>query len=310
MAAQFRDLLNNIPGVFYRCQCDEHWTMLYMSEGIEDLSGYSVDEIVNNSTHSFASLIHDDDAARVDEVVNSAVESHGPWDVEYRLRTLDNGYIWVHERGVGVRDKQGELMYLDGFVVDISERKSIEEALHQSELRVRELAFYDRVTKLPNRNLIFERIESQIAVSNRAASNFSLLFIDLDGFKAVNDEHGHSVGDQLLAGVARLLKSAAHSSDTIARIGGDEFVVLAGSAQCLQSGNQLAERIVKAFAEPLKVGQLSLNVTASVGICQFPQHGKTRDQLIRAADTAMYQAKHSGKNRYSVCDIPDIGRVA
>ena len=293
MSDRYKELMDNIPGVFFRCACDEHWTMEHMSSGVSGLTGYSVDDLVGNKKLSFASLIHPDDVEMVEQKVLAAVEQRAAWNLEYRLATIDGTYTWVSEQGVGVRDESDALQFLDGFVVDISERKSIENALRRSEERIRELAFYDGITGLPNRNLILERISAYL---EKPAKKIAILYIDLDGFKSVNDQYGHSVGDRTLALTGNRLMQVVPNADLVARIGGDEFMVLCSTDVSADYCCTLAQNIIDLLSQPVRIDGYSVKIGASIGISFSGLDGDCMHSVICAADKAMFRAKGTGHN--------------
>lgn len=290
----FKTLMNNIPGVFWRCSCDEHWTMRFMSAGIESLTGYRPDELVNNRVTSFASLIHPSDVEMVDTQVHMALECGKSWDIEYRLIDRNSVTRWVSEQGVGILNGD-KVEYLDGFVVDISERRSIQDALRQSEERVKQLAFYDPVTELPNRNLIFEHIRAALSDCRGTGQRFGVAFIDLDGFKPINDNYGHLAGDAVLKTVGQRCKGVIGADDMAARIGGDEFLLFINDADTHKLMT-LASALADQINTPISIQRQVVHLSASIGIAEFPGDGNSIDKLIRAADSAMYAAKRSGKN--------------
>ncbi len=265
-----------------------------MSAGIEPLTGYRPDELVGNRVTSFASLIHPADVEMVENQVHSAIENKVGWDIEYRLVDRNNVTRWVSEQGVGIMNGD-TVEYLDGFVVDISERRSIQDALRQSEERVKKLAFYDPVTELPNRNLIFEHIKAALTECRRSSDQFGLFFIDLDGFKPINDNYGHVIGDAVLKTVGQRCKAVIDSSGMIARIGGDEFLVYLKNANRERMA-ELASALNRQIQTPISIRGRSVQLSASIGIAEFPTDGNSLDKLVTAADSAMYTAKRSGKN--------------
>jgi len=167
----------------------------------------------------------------------------------------------------------------------------------QANARLRYLAEYDALTGLPNRLLFEDRLQGALARDARNKQHLALLFIDLDDFKPVNDNFGHAVGDLLLQQVAGRIQGCVRESDTVSRIGGDEFVVLLDVIQTLQNAEQVAENIRAAIREPLVVAGHTVQVAASVGVAIYPQHGTEQIQLMRHADIAMYVAKHAGGNQ-------------
>ncbi len=178
---------------------------------------------------------------------------------------------------------------LSVYLQDISQRKTQENELSH-------MARYDSLTDLPNRVMLHEKIEEAIAAGG--GDGFAVLFCDLDGFKGVNDSLGHDAGDELLQIVARRLSSAVRVQDTVARVGGDEFIVLLDSVNRREDLDRIAGNIIQVIAQPIRVEQSQTGVTGSVGVSVYPQDGATAELLLKNADTAMYFAKHSGKNRF------------
>ncbi len=168
-----------------------------------------------------------------------------------------------------------------------------------AEQRIQELASFDSLTGLPNRNLFMEEFSRSLATATRAGTQVALFFIDLDRFKAVNDTMGHAAGDLLLRTVAQRLAPTLRQSDLLARIGGDEFVVLAETQCDVASLTRIADRLNRAASEPMMIDGLMVQVSASIGIASFPDDGKSAADLLKSADTAMYQAKEAGKNAFA-----------
>lgn len=181
------------------------------------------------------------------------------------------------------------------FIRDITERK-------QTEKQLRHLATHDALTNLPTLRLAKDRIEMAIRIGHRKSRLAGVMFIDLDGFKAVNDQHGHDVGDELLIEVAKRLRSCVRRSDTISRIGGDEFLAVLTELQRPDNAAQVAEKMQERIARPFVFKQKSITVGTSIGIALYPNHGADRERLIKAADQAMYQIKRSGKNGYGFAE--------
>lgn len=162
------------------------------------------------------------------------------------------------------------------------------------------LAHYDQLTGLPNRTLLLDRLKQAISVSKRGGRKVALLFIDLDGFKFVNDTYGHAVGDALLKEVAQRLRDCLRDGDTAARLGGDEFVVVLLESDSIKS-SAAAKRILEAIRVNYEIETLLIDsISASIGVAEFPAHGANEDQLLSAADHAMYTSKHGGKNRITI----------
>jgi diguanylate cyclase (GGDEF)-like protein len=172
---------------------------------------------------------------------------------------------------------------------------------HQKQLE--HLAHFDALTSLPNRVLLLDRLHQSLTQAQRRGSALGLVYLDLDGFKAVNDQHGHETGDQLLIALAARMKQTLREGDTLARIGGDEFVAVLPDLAGTEASAPLLNRLLNAAAQPVHVGELKLEISASIGVTFYPQlQAIEADQLLRQADQAMYQAKLSGKHRYHVFD--------
>ena len=199
-------------------------------------------------------------------------------------------------RNTYVTDAEGRIIGVLSSGADITERKE-----HQKQLE--HIAHYDALTNLPNRVLLADRLHQGLAQAQRRKQRLAVAYLDLDGFKAINDCHGHEVGDQLLMLLANLMKQALREGDTLARLGGDEFVTVLADLADIEDSLPMLTRLLAAAAQPVHVGDLVLQVSASLGVTFFPQaEGVDADQLLRQADHAMYQAKLAGKNRYYVFD--------
>ncbi|KEA63635.1 diguanylate cyclase [Marinobacterium lacunae] len=197
-----------------------------------------------------------------------------------------------------VTNAQGELSSLVLTLTDISEQKRVEqELMHQ--------ACKDPLTDLPNRLLMRARMEHAIQKAQRGSYNIAAVFVDLDGFKAVNDTYGHELGDTLLKQVGERLKSGIRKSDTLSRLGGDEFLLLVDELSDIAGVHGIAEKLLGSFGNPFDTDVGPIKLSASIGISFYPQDGMDVDDLVRKADLAMYQAKRTGRNRY--CFYGDVG---
>jgi len=185
----------------------------------------------------------------------------------------------------------GGVRYFIGIVRDITERKQAEE-------KIAHLAHHDFLTGLPNRAYFSEILAHSIALSGRSHSKLAVMFLDLDGFKKINDTLGHEAGDLLLQGVAQRLGETVRQSDVVARIGGDEFILLLENIASPENAASVAKKIIANLATPFDLNGTPGRVGASIGIALYPQHGESAEELLRRADEAMYQSKQSGKNTY------------
>jgi len=240
------------------------------------------------------------------------------WIAERLLERQQGMQLVVREFGKGqwvkITDQRTPSGYLVGLRVDVTElhqaKQAAETARQQLEEKHRELeriARYDSLTKLPNRALLGERLEQALHQTLRRGQHLAVVFIDLDGFKAVNDTHGHEAGDHLLITLAERMKGALRDGDILARLGGDEFVAVLLDLADVDASAPMLNRLLDAAARPFQYGQARLQVSASLGVTFYPHaQGQEQelepDQLLRQADQAMYQAKQSGKNRFHVFD--------
>ena len=183
------------------------------------------------------------------------------------------------------------LQYVCAQVATAIERK-------QLHARLQHMAQYDQLTQLPNRELLRDRLKASMEVAREASGRMALLYVDLDRFKQVNDTHGHAVGDMLLQAVANRLRGCVRDTDTVARIGGDEFVVLLHSIQASEDTDIVVGKIRQVLAQPLRLDGHNLNIQPSIGVAQYPEHGTEEKQLLRHADEAMYTAKRAHHLRF------------
>ncbi len=258
-------LIKNVPGAIYRCSPESDWAMGFISDEIEAISGYPAAEFVGSSVRTFASVIHPEDRAMVEERVGEALERRDSFVLEYRLVHADGSVRWVHERGRGIFDAAGEVQFLDGAIFDITARREAED-------RLAYLAYHDALTDLPNRALFQEHLAATIATADRSGAPAAVLFADLDDFKLINDNFGHSVGDQLLIDVAARLRRVTRAGDIVARQGGDEFLILVtGPSVARESAvearaairtavGRIASKLRDALAAPFVVGGVELYV--------------------------------------------------
>ncbi|MDO8313037.1 MAG: GGDEF domain-containing protein [Sideroxyarcus sp.] len=170
--------------------------------------------------------------------------------------------------------------------------------LKQTNEKVLHLAHHDALTELPNRTLFYDRLNQAIAKARRDKELIAVLYMDLDGFKLINDTLGHDAGDALLRETAKRVVACVRESDTVARMGGDEFTVILCNARTPRSIDLVARKIIDAIASPFLINGKSCSVSISIGISLYPNNGETPDQLVKIADATMYSAKQSGKNCY------------
>jgi diguanylate cyclase (GGDEF)-like protein/PAS domain S-box-containing protein len=261
--------------------------------------GYTPDEF-RSDVATWLEHVHPDDRDALLKVFGACVEDGGPYTMEYRRQTKSGGWTWLRSVGQIVQwDATHRAVRMIGVHTDITQAKEHERQLEH-------LAHHDAVTGLPNRVLLADRLHQAMAQTDRRGGLLAVAYLDLDGFKAVNDSHGHDVGDKLLSSLASRMKQVLREGDTLARLGGDEFVAVLLDLTDPAASTPMLSRLLAAAAEPVRVGELILKVSASIGVTFYPQQGDLdADQLIRQADQAMYRAKMTGKNRYHMFQ-PDV----
>jgi diguanylate cyclase (GGDEF)-like protein/PAS domain S-box-containing protein len=216
-------------------------------------------------------------------------------------RHMEDGRTnWTLTTKLPLHDESGAVIGLVGITREINE-------IRQTEVALQHLATHDTLTDLPNRFLMVDRLDQLLARAKRSGTAFAVLFMDIDRFKEVNDAHGHEFGDLLLRAVAQRLTKSVRQSDTVARIGGDEFVVILETVHQIGEAGTVANNVRRALAGPITIGEHRMNVTVSIGISFFPENGNDADTLLRAADYAMYLAKREGGNRHLTC-LPGLPR--
>ncbi|WP_172825451.1 GGDEF and EAL domain-containing protein [Geobacter sp. DSM 9736] len=203
----------------------------------------------------------------------------------------DGTRLTVRIKAFPVFDSDGKARKFIEVVEDITDRK-------KSEREIRQLAYFDTLTDLPNRTLLKDRLNQLLIHAKRFDEKLAVLFIDLDNFKGINDTKGHAIGDKLLTAVGKRLVKCVRSNDTVARLGGDEFVIVASDIQQEQDVTHIGQKILDMLGEPLEIEGNELFTSASIGIALFPLDGQTVGKLLKNADTAMYAAKESGRNNY------------
>lgn len=254
--------------------------------------GYSENEIEANA-FAGRELMHPEDRDRAIAQIDAYLAGEIPiFTSEFRLRCKDGSWKWTLSRGMIVeRAVDGTPLRMIGTHSDITERK-------QSEQEIFRLAHYDSVTGLPNRILFLDRFSQNIKQALRRRSQICLMYLDLDRFKEVNDSLGHDVGDMLLKEAGQRLVNVVRTTDTVARIGGDEFTILLSHIDSSGSIERLAQSIMDSLSEPFHLKDEVIYISTSIGISIYPVDGEEVDILLKNADQAMYEAKSQGRNRY------------
>jgi len=413
------NLVDNLKGMVYCNIYDEHWTMLYISNGCEGLTGYSPDQLIHNQNISYEEVIAPEYRSYVRVEIAKAVETNTSFEIEYPIHHANGSVIWVSERGYPVYDDHGRVQALEGYIQDISDRKNVEASLKKAESRYRSIfenaiegifqstldgqylvanpalaaiygyessaalisalnniqhqlyvlptrrdefvkeittkgkvhnfqsqiyrkdksiiwisenarlvydkdnqpiyyegtveditelknhaveieyqATHDNLTGLPNRYILNDRLQQSINFASRYNTKLAIVFVDLDQFKLINDSMGHSVGDQLLVSVSKRISNNVRDIDTVVRLGGDEFVILIPNVQTRQDIELSLGRLLNHMSAPLNINDFNFSITCSMGISVYPDDGKDPDTLLKNADSAMFKAKHTGRNNF------------
>ena len=268
------------------------WDLLtgevYFSARWKALLGHTEDEIVA-APEEWLSRVHPEDRRAVDQALAHQRNGHDPSiEVEHRLRTADGSYRWMVTQARSVCDAAGRVSRLVGSMTDVTERKQLEE-------RLRYDAHHDTLTGLPNRALFLERLDRAILRTRRSPDHmFAVVFLDLDGFKVVNDSLGHQIGDDLLVQVANRLSSEVRVTDTVSRFGGDEFVLLLDGVRDIPRLPDVVSCLLTTLAAPMTLPEGTRTISAAAGITVSATGRSTADEYLRDADTAMYHAKALG----------------
>ena len=270
---------------------DTDFKFISVNPSFSRITGYSEQEVLNQDSHLLDSVQH---GPEFYQRARAILERTGHWAGEMWQRRKDGqdflGWIELSE----VRDSLGMRSHFVAVVNDITDKKRAEQEL-------RYLANYDALTGLPNRALLSERLERAIVRARRQESRVAVLFIDLDRFKDINDSLGHAAGDRLLKAAAVRLQATLGTTDTVARLGGDEFTVVLEDIADLPAAERVAREVLVAFSQPLDLDDRhDIGITPSIGISLYPDHALLPTDLLKSADTAMYQAKAEGRNTFQI----------
>lgn len=299
---RFAKLVSRLPGMVYQFKMDPNgrFSFPYASPAIESIYGVSPEQVINDAQYAFRA-IHPDDAQAVSSAIQESAEHMTTWRQEYRVLVGDE-FRWVEGNSVPEKLDNGSVLW-SGFITDITEKKNAERKIH-------DLVFYDDLTGLPNRRLYEDRIDMALSASQRHGTFGAVMYIDLDDFKSLNDTLGHNYGDTLLQNLAALLSKTVRETDTVARLGGDEFVLIVNELSSSEStarlqAEKLAQKIIATLDEPLSLGTVQYQCEASVGVVLFKGKSVTKGELLKRADTAMYESKAAGRCQISFYD-PDV----
>ncbi|MET0029140.1 MAG: PAS domain S-box protein [Candidatus Thiodiazotropha sp.] len=275
------------------CLVDTEGQLIEVNQAYCDMSGYSHEELLGMRINQFDVQMEQND---IDQLMHRIVTT-GAAIFETQHRRKD-GSLWPVEVSASYSSLNGGRVF--SFLRDISERK-------EAERRIKYMAYNDVLTGLPNRELLADRLKQAIAHTDRTERILAICYLDLDGFKPINDEYGHEIGDRMLVLVAHRLLEDLRQGDTLARLGGDEFVLLLTDLATLYQGEEIVQRLLDTIAQPFHIDNHVISISTSVGIAIYPLDESDPDTLIRHADQAMYAAKREGKNTYRHYDpIQDL----
>lgn len=273
------------------------WPIVYMSENISQF-GYER-TLFAEDKKNFLSIIYGDDASDITARVLEAMrEKKKKLHLQYRIYTAEHELRWLEERIVVEYDMNKEPIFLHATLLDITKQKLLQEQLIRSNSMMEHKAHYDALTGLPNRTLFYDRLSQALKKAKRKESRVGLLYLDLDRFKEINDSFGHEVGDKVLKSTATRLQHILRDSDTVSRLGGDEFTVIIEDIEEKEFISIVSEKIIKELEEPIFFNSYELKILTSIGISLFPDDANDVSTLLRNADAAMYTAKSKGRNQF------------
>lgn len=266
----------------------------YVNPKFYEMTGYTAEEVSDQNCRILKSGTH---APGFYRDLWQTILAGKEWRGEFHNRSKEGRLFWENASISPIKDATGAIRHFVAVKEEITERKLMQEQLAY-------MAHFDSLTGLPNRALFFDRTRQAVSLAKREKRCCGFMFIDLDGFKGVNDTHGHEAGDQLLRLVAERIKGALRESDTVARMGGDEFAVILATLGMRNDAAHVAEKISSQLSQPFVIGQAVCSVGASIGISIYPDDADDVEALLHCADTAMYEVKRCGKNHYRFFEAP------
>jgi diguanylate cyclase (GGDEF)-like protein/PAS domain S-box-containing protein len=289
--------LQLLAGVFKHSRegiviADASGRVVDVNRALCEISGYSRDEVVGQLPAHFYSGRHE---PAFYQAIADTLQQQGHWQGEVWNRRKDGTLYPVLLSISVIYDQQGAVRHYIAVFADITVMK-------EQEARLDRMAHHDPLTQLPNRVLLGDRMRVAIAQAARSEQWLAICFMDLDGFKRVNDRYGHDVGDQLLIRIAERLQGVMRGGDTVARLGGDEFALLLSGLPDIDACHRSLHQVLETVAQPCDIGDIEVQVSASIGVTLYPQDEQDADTLLRHADQAMYKAKDLGRNGYQIFD--------
>jgi diguanylate cyclase (GGDEF)-like protein/PAS domain S-box-containing protein len=286
---KYRNILEQIEEGYYEVDLAGNFT--FFNNRVSQILGYSVEELKSMNNRRY---MDKENSKKVFLNYNEVYRTGLPKNnLDAELIKKDRKKMYAGISITLIRDSSGLPVGFRGIIHDITERRHAEE-------KIRQLAYHDSLTGLPNRKLFSDRWGIALAQSQRNQQKVGIAMLDLDNFKKVNDTLGHDAGDLLLQAAAKRLSAALRKGDTVARFGGDEYVLIIPDLKTTEDTIPVAQKIVDSFRKPFLIGTQQLFVTTSIGIAVYPNDGTDGDILLKNADKAMYQAKQTGRNRYKL----------
>lgn len=290
---QLAQIVEQTNDAFILFDASKH--IIFVNEAIETLTGYPVDSFIQLTIQAFTRRFHLDSDALIQEFEWMRASQENSPTKDIQIENINGRLINVEMRLEAIFNTQSQEQHYLIVLSDISERKKLENELHH-------LAFFDKLTGLPNRRMFMDHLTKLIKSSHRHKKKFALFFMDLDNFKNINDTLGHEAGDVLLIEIGLKLKELFRKEDLVTRLGGDEFTVIIEniSDNNLIDIAQLAEKVIHQLSKtPIKIQGRNMSVSTSLGVARYPDNGLDAESLVKNADMAMYSAKKSGKNRFA-----------
>ncbi|MGE7956013.1 GGDEF/EAL domain-containing response regulator [Pseudomonas sp. NPDC089530] len=283
-------IVQNSPTILYRLRGEPPFTLMYVSHNITKF-GHVAARLVASADWARI-LIHPDDQAKVESAMLRVLDRGvAGASIEFRMLTGDGAFRWVENRYIPVRNAQGQLVEIEGIILDITERKLAEE-------KIALIARTDSLTGLANRATLVERLHQAFAAARRGATPFAMFYLDLDHFKRINDTLGHPIGDLLLQVVAQRIRSCTRENDVVARLGGDEFAILQLDVDEATHCAALATKIRDTLVLPYSLEGNTVRISVSIGISLYSTQTLSADSLMAQSDMALYRSKDKGRNQF------------
>ena len=277
-------------------------TIVSWNDAATGIYGYTAEEVIGQSV---AMLVPEDKAEELKGFLQKIARGERIDHYETTRVRKDGTMITISIVISPVRDPGGRIIGASTIARDVTPIKKLQRELVKKNQELQYQAFHDTLTGLPNRLYFQQELEERLQLAKQSSQKFCVCFLDLDGFKRINDTLGHDIGDLLLQAVAERLKTAIRQTDFAARMGGDEFTLILSEIYEQAAAAKLAEKLVETIRQPYVLAEHRIVVTTSAGIAVYPEHGKDVQTLMKRADIAMYKAKKSGKNQYGFYDCQD-----